>query len=128
MFTAPPKKKVYDKTYVEKKPVSKRTLIKQQGMTVEDFDENKSGYRKLRIPKKQKRQEIQSVKIDHAIVTTQEIPLKVLSDKLGISAVEISKRLFREGIMKSINDSIDYDNAALIAADLGIDLLSLIHI
>ena len=122
MFTAPPKKKVYDKTYVEKKPVSKRTLIKQQGMTVEDFDENKSGYRKLRIPKKQKRQEIQSVKIDHAIVTTQEIPLKVLSDKLGISAVEISKRLFREGIMKSINDSIDYDNAALIAADLGIDL------
>lgn len=121
-FTAPPKKKVYDKTYVEKKPVSKRTLIKQQGMTVEDFDENKSGYRKLRIPKKQKRQELQSVKIDHAIVTTQEIPLKVLSDKLGISAVEISKRLFREGIMKSINDSIDYDNAALIAADLGIDL------
>lgn len=121
-FTAPPKKKVFEKTYVEKKPVSKRTLIKQQGMTVEDFDESKSGYRKLRTPKKQKRQELQTIKIDHAVVTTQEIPLKVLSEKLGISAVEISKRLFKEGIMKSINDSIDYDNAALIAADLGIDL------
>ena len=121
-FTAPPKKKAFEKTYVEKKPVSKRTLIKQQGMTVEDFDESKSGYRKLRTPKKQKRQEIQTVKIDHAVVTTQEIPLKVLSEKLGISAVDISKRLFKEGIMKSINDSIDYDNAALIAADLGIDL------
>ena len=119
---APPKKKTYDKTYVEKKPVSKRTLIKQQGMTVEDFDENKSGYRKLRVPKKQKKQEIQAVRIDHAVVTTQEIPLKVLSEKLGISAVEISKRLFKEGIMKSINDSIDYDNAALLAADMGIDL------
>ncbi len=121
-FSAPAKKKIFEKTYVEKKPVSKRTLIKQQGMTVEDFDEDKSGYRKLRTPKKQKRQEIQTVKIDHAVVTTEEIPLKVLSDKLGISAVDISKRLFREGIMKSINDSIDYDNAALIAADLGIDL------
>ena len=107
---------------MEKKPVSKRTLVRQQGMTVEDFDENKSGYRKLRTPKKQKKQEIQAVKIDHAVVTTQEIPLKVLSEKLGISAVEISKRLFKEGIMKSINDSIDYDNAALLAADMGIDL------
>ena len=121
-FSAPAKKKTFDKTYVEKKPVSKRTLQRQQGMTVEDFDEDKSGYRKLRTPKKQKRQEIQTVKIDHAVVTTQEIPLKVLSEKLGISAVEISKRLFKEGIMKSINDSIDYDNAALIALDLGIDL------
>lgn len=121
-FSSPPKKKTFDKTYVEKKPVSKRALIKQQGMTVEDFDEDKTGYRKLRTPKKQKRQEIQTVKIDHAVVTTEEIPLKVLSEKLGISAVEISKRLFKEGIMKSINDSIDYDNAALIAADLGIDL------
>ena len=88
-------------------------------MTVEDFDENKSGYRKLRTPKKQKKQEIQAVKIDHAVVTTQEIPLKVLSEKLGISAVEISKRLFKEGIMKSINDSIDYDNAALLAGGHG---------
>ena len=120
--SAPAKKKTFDKTYVEKKPVSKRTLIKQQGMTVEDFDENKTGYRKLRVPKKQKKQEIAAIKIDHAVVTTQEIPLKVLSEKLGISAVEISKRLFKEGIMKSINDSIDYDNAALLAADMGIDL------
>ena len=106
----------------KEKNFSSRALIKQQGMTVEDFDEDKTGYRKLRTPKKQKRQEIQTVKIDHAVVTTEEIPLKVLSEKLGISAVEISKRLFKEGIMKSINDSIDYDNAALIAADLGIDL------
>ena len=95
------KKKTFERTYSEKKPVSKRTLIKQQGMTVEDFDEDKSGYRKMRTPKKQKRQEIQTVKIEHAVVTTQEIPLKVLSEKLGVSAVEITKRLFKEGIMNA---------------------------
>ena len=86
-FSQTAKKKTFERTYTEKKPVSKRTLIKQQGMTVEDFDEDKSGYRKMRTPKKQKRQEIQTVKIEHAVVTTQEIPLKVLSEKLGVSAV-----------------------------------------
>ncbi len=121
-FSAPAKKKSFEKTYSEKKPLSKRSLIKQQGMTVEDFDEDKSGYRKMRTPKKQKRQEIPTIKIEHAVVTTQEIPLKVLSEKLGVSAVEITKRLFKEGIMKGINDSIDYENAALMAADMGIDL------
>ena len=117
------KKKTYsEKTYSEKKPLSKRTLVRQQGMTVEDFDEDKTGYRKVRLPKKQKAKEIPVIKIEHAIVTTQDIPLKVLSEKLGVSAVEITKRLFKEGIMKGINDSIDYDNAALLAADMGIDL------
>ena len=121
-FTAPAKKKTFEKTYTEKKPMSKRNLMKQQGMTVEDFDEDKSGYRKVRSPKKQKSQEIQTIKIEHAVVTTQDIPLKVLSEKLGVSAVEITKRLFKEGIMKGINDSIDYENALMIAMDLGIDL------
>ncbi len=119
---APVKKKPLEKTYTEKKPLSKRALIKQQGMTVEDFDEDKSGYRKVRSPKKQKRQEIATVKIEHAVVTTKDIPIKVLSEKLGVSAVEITKKLFKEGVMKGINDSIDYDNALMIAMDLGIDL------
>ncbi len=119
---APAKKKVFEKTYTEKKPMSKRSLIKQQGMTVEDFDEDKSGYRKMRSPKKQKRQEIATIKIEHAVVTTKDIPIKVLSEKLGVSAVEITKRLFKEGVMKGINDVIDYDNALMIAMDMGIDL------
>ncbi len=121
-FSAPAKKKTFEKTYSEKRPLSKRTLVKQQGMTVEDFDEDKSGYRKVRSPKKQKQQEIPTVKIEHAVVTTKDIPIKVLSEKLGVSAVEITKRLFKEGVMKGINDSIDYDNALMIAMDMGIDL------
>ena len=116
------KKKTFEKTYTEKRPMSKRNLIKQQGMSVDDFDEDKSGYRKMRSPKKQKKQEIPTIKIEHAVVTTQDIPIKVLSEKLGVSAVEITKRLFKEGVMKGINDSIDYENALMIAMDMGIDL------
>ena len=88
---------------------------------MDDFDENKSGYRKMRV-KKQKQLSVQTIKIDHAVVTSENIPLKVLSEKLGITAVEITKRLFREGIAKTINDSLDYDTAAYIASDLGIEL------
>ena len=121
-FTAPAKKKAaYEKPYTDqKRTVSKRALIKQQ-VSVSDFDEDKSGYRKLRV-KKQKQQTVQTIKIEHAVVTTENIPLKVLSEKLGITAVEITKRLFKEGIAKTINDSLDYDTAAYIASDLGIEL------
>ena len=117
------KKQSYDKTYIEKDKhaMSKRALQKQQGVSVEDFDENKSGYRKLRV-KKDKQKQVQTIKIEHAVVTTDEIPLKVLSEKLGITAGEITKRLFKENIMKTVNESIDYDTAALIAAGLGIEL------
>lgn len=117
------KKQNFDKTYVEKAhaPMSKRALQKQQGASIDDFDENKSGYRKLRV-KKDKQKSAQTIKIEHAVVTTNEIPLKVLSEKLGITAAEITKRLFKEGIMVTVNGSIDYDTAALLAAGLGIEL------
>ncbi len=114
--------KKFDKTFVERRPVNKRALQRQQGATVGDFDENKSGYRKARFGKKGAKREVQTIKIDHAVVTSREIPIKVLSEKLGISAVEIVKRLFKEGVTKTVNESIDYDNAAYIALDLGIDL------
>ncbi len=118
------KKQSFDKTYVEKekRTVSKRALQKQQGASIEDFDENKSGYRKLRTKKDKKQQSSQTIKIERAVVTTNDIPLKILSEKLGISAVEITKRLFKEGIMKTVNESVDYDTAALLAAELGIEL------
>ncbi len=118
-FTEPKK---FEKTYVEKRPVSKRALIKQQGADIDDFDENKSGYRKARFQKKGAKKETQTIRIEHAVVTTKDIPIKTLSEKLGISAVEITKRLFREGVMKTVNESIDYDNAAFIALEMGIDL------
>ena len=120
----PDKKKSYEKTYVEKerRAPSKRALQKQQGASIEDFDENKSGYRKLRVKKDKSKQNSQTIKIEKAVVTTDDIPLKILSEKLGISAVEITKRLFKEGIMKTVNESVDYDTAALVAAGLGIEL------
>jgi len=110
-----------EKNFEEKRVLNKRSLIRNQ-VDIDDFDENKTGYRKMRPAKKNKEQEVATVKIERAVINTEIIPLKVLSEKIGITAAEITKRLFKEGIMKTINDSIDYDTAAFIAADLGIEL------
>ncbi len=116
----PAKKKTERSSYEDKHTVSKKSLIK--ALTVEDFDENKTGYRKVRKPKQKKEEQTNFIKIEKAVITKEFTPIKELSEKFGISAVEITKRLFKEGITKTINDSIDFDTAAFIAADLGIEV------
>ena len=113
-------KKKTEKSFDDKRAVNKKTHIKE--LTVADFDENKTGYRKVRKPKQKKEEQANYIKIEKAVITKEFTPIKELSEKFGISAVEITKRLFKEGITKTINDSIDFDTAAFIAADLGIEV------
>lgn len=116
------KKKSSEKSYDDKKGINKKSLAKGQ-VSIDDFDENKSGYRKARNKKDKKSEEqTQTIRIEKAVINKEIIPIKELSEKLGISAIEITKKLFKEGIMKTINDSVDYDTAGVIAADLGIEL------
>jgi len=108
--------------FEEKHVINKRALVRNQ-VDIDDFDENKTGYRKFRPVKKQKNTaETNVIKIEKAVITTEIIPLKVLSEKIGVTAAEITKKLFKEGIMKTINDSIDFDTAAFIADEFGVEL------
>ena len=116
------KKKNEKNSYDDKRAINKKSLIKGQ-VSIEDFDENKTGYRKLRKAKDKRQEETGNViKIEKAVINKEIIAVKELSELLGITAVEITKRLFKEGILKTINDSIDYDTAGFIAAELGIEL------
>ena len=116
------KKQQYEKPFEEKHVVNKRSLIKAQ-ISMEDYDEDRETvYRKARPVKKQKDEVSESSVIKKAVMTTETIPLKVLSEKIGVPAVQITKILFKENIMKTINDSVDFDTAAFVAAGLGIEL------
>ena len=116
------KNKGQEKSFEDKHVINKRALIKNS-IDIDDFDENKTGYRKFRPVKKAKEEKaVSTVKIEKAVVNSEIIPLKVLSEKIGITTVEITKRLFKEGIMKTINDSVDFDTAAFIADDIGVEL------
>lgn len=57
------KKQSSEKAYEEKHTLNKRALIKNQ-INVDDFDENKTGYRKFRPVKKEKKAEVNTVKIE----------------------------------------------------------------
>ena len=116
------KKQQDEKSFEEKHVINKRSLIRNQ-ISIDDFDENKTGYRKFRPVKKNKEEkQAQTIKIEKAVINKEIIPLKELSEKIGITAAEITKRLFKEGIMKTINDSVDFDTAAFIADDIGVEL------
>ena len=55
-----------------------------------------------------------------SISLPQAITVKGLSERLGISAIEAIKRLMTHGVMAAMNDTIDYDTAVLVSAELGI--------
>lgn len=56
------------------------------------------------------------IEIPHALSVRQ------LADLLPLSAIDIIKRLMRNGIMANINQAIDYETAAAIARDIGYEV------
>ena len=55
-----------------------------------------------------------------SVALPEAITVKGLSERLGISAIEAIKRLMTHGVMAAMNDTIDYDTAAIVSAELGI--------
>lgn len=60
--------------------------------------------------------------IDHAVITDENLTIKTLSEKIGKTGSEIIKKLLLLGIIKRINDTIDFDTADLVASELGVKL------
>ena len=65
---------------------------------------------------------INTIVIKHAVLTSREITVKDFSEKIGKPVTEIVKKLMLLGIMATINSNIDYDTAELVASDFGITL------
>lgn len=115
------KKRDYNKGE-EKKAPSKRTLIRQ-GFVVDDMGEERMGTRKLKN-KKVKQQPVfaQPQKIEKAVITTENLTVKILSEKIGKTAQEIIKQLMILGIMTNINSVVDFPTMELVANELGVQL------
>lgn len=87
----------------------------------EGFEETIMGSRKL-IKKKKEVKTVVAPKITHAVLTSREITIKDLSEKIGKPVTEIVKKLMLLGIMATINSTIDFDTCELICSDFGISL------
>ena len=115
------KKSSFNQKDEQKKSLSKRDLIKK-GYVYEDGGDDDGDVRYKKQRKSQRDVAQSASKIDHAEVSTDIIPIKVFSEKIGRSAAEIVKKLFDMGKMCTINDSIDFETAELIAIDYDITL------
>ena len=108
----------------EKKQINKKSLLRKNIITSSDnFDEDgvRMGNRKL--AKKKKEQAVfVAPKVDSAVITTENITVKNLSEKVGRPVTEIIKQLMILGIMANINSTIDFVTAELVCGELGVKL------
>ena len=99
-----------------KAPKNKKTIMKENTRAAGSWDDDAPMSRKQKR-KQQALHKPEPVKIDKAVLTTETITVKDLSEKIGKPVAEIIKKLFILGIMATINQEIDYDTCSLIAAD-----------
>lgn len=65
---------------------------------------------------------IEPIVIENAVITGDTVSIKVLAERIGKPAADIIKQLMLLGMMTTINSEIDYDTAALVAAEYGVTL------
>ena len=107
-------------TGASKYQLMKRGYIVDETRAMTDDEDFK--WRGHKSGNKQKGQSSQnSIVIDHAVITTDPVPIKVLSEKIGKTGAEIISTLFLLGIIKNINGSIDFETAELVTAEISKD-------
>ena len=115
------KKKEYVKSSDDKKTMSKHTLIRK-GFIMQEVDEERMGTRKLKNKKPKEPIVFTPVKIEKAVITTENLTVKILSEKIGKTAQEIIKQLLFLGINTNINSVVDFPTMELVANELGVKL------
>ncbi len=119
------KTKTFD---TEKKELSKKAKIKMGYIDVDSNyydDDNEPRMGRVRTkPKKQQKVAATPEKtvIDKAVIDTENLTVKILSEKIGKPAVEIIKKFMMLGMMPNINSVIDYQTAELVAQEFGVTL------
>ena len=113
-------KRNYD---TEKKGLNIKAKIR---MGVVDFndDDNEERIGRVRV-KNKKQQKVaapEKVEITNAVITTDNLTVKILSEKIGKPVAELVKKFMLLGMMLNVNSPIDFATAELVASEFGITL------
>ena len=106
-----------NRSYVKKAQQRNNILIEED----DGFSETTMGSRKL-VKTKKKEQVFVAQAIENAVITSEEFTVKYLSEKTGRPVNEIIKKLMMLGVMATINSTITFDVAELVASELGVTL------
>ena|GEM_PF-656202 len=99
--------------------MNKRTLIRKGFLP--DFEE-RQGSRKLKNKKPKDIKAFAPIKIEKAFITTENLTVKILSEKIGVTSQDIIKKLMMLGIMTSINGVVDFPTMELVASEFGVEI------
>lgn len=110
----------------EKKELSKKAKIKMGYIDIDnDFDldgEERMGRVRTKVKKAKPQVVAEKIVIDKAVIDTDNLTVKILSEKIGKPAVDIIKKFMMLGMMPNINSVIDYPTAELVAQEFGVTL------
>lgn len=113
------KKKTHQNSQ-EKKQLSVRQQMRM-GIIDNEVDEDRQIFRRVKTKKKEEVKQV-IAEITNAVITTDNLTVKILSEAIGKPVAEIIKKMIELGYMCTINSPIDYETAELIASDFGITL------
>lgn len=116
------KKKSHEGSGEGKKALNKKALLMRGYAGSNEMDEN-GVVRKYSKKSKEESTPIKVVqKIDHAVITTDNLTVKILAETIGKSVPELMGKFLLLGMMVNINSNIDYESAELVASEFGITL------
>ena len=120
---APQKKKSHDKGD-EKKALNKKSLL-MRGYVSDEGSMDEDGVVRVHS-KKYKEENVQAQKvvqkIEHAVITTDNLTVKILAETIGKSVPELMGKFLLLGMMVNINSNIEFESAELVASEFGITL------
>ena len=120
---APQKKKAHDKGD-EKKAMNKKSLL-MRGYVSDEGSMDEDGVVRVHSKKyKEESSQAQKViqKIEHAVITTDNLTVKILAETIGKSVPELMGKFLLLGMMVNINSNIEFESAELVASEFGITL------
>ena len=118
------KKRTFDKGGEDKKSMNRKALV-MRGYVEDDTlydDGERMGSKKRNVKKQKETEKVVAPRIDHAVITTDNLTVKMLAEKIGRPVPEIMSKFLLLGMMVNINSNIDFDSAELIASELGVTL------
>jgi translation initiation factor IF-2 len=113
-----------DKKLVKKKTSFKRKEVIEGSALYETDKRSRKGKKagKVKVPKGQKTQITTPKAIKRRIKVDDAIVLSDLAKRMGIKAGEMISKLMGLGVMATVNQTIDFDTAALVAAEFGYEV------
>ena len=121
--SVPQKKKSHDKGD-EKKAMNKKSLL-MRGYVSDEGSMDEDGVVRVHSKKyKEDNAVTQKVvqKIEHAVITTDNLTVKILAETIGKSVPELMGKFLLLGMMVNINSNIEFESAELVASEFGITL------